>query len=115
MPAARGDQPSLLQLAVGARDGAAGEVQVGGELPDGGQSMSIRQRADRDHRRDLTADLLVRRHRRRGIDVEDHGVLASWLPCRTRQLLGWPSTTQLAIERRMTIVPMKVTGWLSAE
>jgi hypothetical protein len=60
--ASRLDQASGLQLLVGPRDGAGGQSQVGGELPDGRKAVSGFQDAAGDQIGQLLANLFVGWH-----------------------------------------------------
>src|SRR4051812_5381685 len=74
--AARRDHPVGLQLAIGARDGAAGDAEVVRELADRGQAVAWRERFREHERGDLLAQLLVRRDRRARVDRERHAGVA---------------------------------------
>lgn len=65
-------QPGRLELAVGPGHGAAGKPKVVGELADGGKSSARREGAGAHQGGHLLAYLLIGRHRRPSVDLEDH-------------------------------------------
>src|SRR6266516_3386516 len=97
-PGCVADQQLALQFAVRPGHSPLRDLEIVGQLPDRREPSPLLQDAAGNHLRDLRAQLFVWWNRRCGLDVDDHPNWPSSRRRRVRQLRGWPSTTQLAID-----------------
>src|SRR5689334_21785850 len=72
VPTSRAHDALELELEVRPLHRVDRQAEIAGELPDRREACALRQSTARHHRLQLRADLLVRRGRGRGVDVDVH-------------------------------------------